>query len=134
MSKANESGEVIIVTGDRNWTDYPFILDVIRCWHSGLHIDLLVHGACRGAEVLCGRAAESLGIRCEANPADWDKLGRSAGPQRNRMMLYKHPECRVVLAFHDRIEASKGTKDMIKVSAHTGRSVYLYSHSGVEFL
>jgi hypothetical protein len=127
-------GSTIIVTGDRYWTDYAFILAVLADWHSGMHIRLLVHGACRGVDSLCDRAAEVLGIRVESNPAEWERLGLSAGPQRNRLMLHKHPECRVVLAFHNRIADSKGTRDMIKVSVNTGREVILYSHSGVTFL
>jgi len=129
-----QSTHTIIVTGDRYWTDYAFIFGILRDWHSEYHVALLVHGACRGADEICDLAASALYIPRKPYPAEWDRLGLGAGPQRNRLMLHQHPEARVVLAFHDHIVASKGTADMVRVSVRMGKQVVVYSHNGVEFL
>jgi hypothetical protein len=135
LTDASTDAHTIIVTGDRYWTDYAFILGTLRDWHIGFGIALLVHGDCRGADRLCGQAAIQLQIPVLAYPADWEKMGLGAGPQRNRQMVHSHSDdCCVVLAFHDKIAASKGTADMVKVCVRMHKQVVLYSHSGVEFL
>ena len=45
-------------------------------------------------------------------PANWVKYGRAAGPIRNRRMLELVPPD-LVVAFHDDLESSRGTKDMV---------------------
>ena len=45
-------------------------------------------------------------------PAQWSKYGRAAGPLRNTQMLSEgNPD--IVLAFHDNIKRSRGTRNMI---------------------
>lgn len=73
----------------------------------------IVHGDAAGADKMCGYVAEKLGYPVHKIPANWSKFGRAAGPIRNREMLKQHPDIGLVLAFHDDIEHSKGTKDMI---------------------
>ena len=121
---------VTLITGDRWWTDYQLILDSIRSWHDKVGISLLVHGACRGADILGDKAANKLGIPTDPNPADWDQYGNRAGPIRNRAMLIKHPEIELVIGFHDNIGNSKGTKDMMTVAHNRGLVVCLESHAG----
>jgi hypothetical protein len=59
-------------------------------------------------------------------PADWDKYGKAAGPIRNQQMLDEgHPD--MVIAFHDDLTNSKGTKDMVKRAKKAGVPVYLVS-------
>jgi hypothetical protein len=130
----SDNQAIVLVTGDRYWKDYQFILNVIRDWHDGLGIRLLVHGACWGADNLCDRAATEIGIPTDPNPAPWESMGLQAGPWRNRNMIHAWPEIETVLAFHDHIKTSTGTKDMIKVALNLGKQVVLHSHSGVEFL
>jgi hypothetical protein len=60
----------------------------------------------------CGCAVEP---RLICRPADWKHYGIAAGPIRNGWMLKDKPD--VVVGFHDAIEESKGTGDML-LKAH----------------
>lgn len=60
-------------------------------------------------------------------PADWKTYGRAAGPIRNRQMLTcGQPD--LVLAFHDALEISKGTANMVKIARKAGVPVVVISH------
>ena len=72
----------------------------------------IVEGGCRGADLIAAKIAIELGITVHERPANWKKYGRRAGAIRNREMFDEF-QPRSVLAFHDNIEQSKGTKDMI---------------------
>lgn len=74
--------------GSRGWTDDRWIgvvlADIDRDYDGEIR---LLHGGCpRGADPMCGAAANTLGWRVKAMPAAWDRLGRRAGPARNREM------------------------------------------------
>jgi phage baseplate assembly protein W len=45
-------------------------------------------------------------------PADWNRYGVSAGPKRNRAM-FRAIEPHLVIAFHDDLKYSKGTRHMV---------------------
>ena len=62
--------------------------------------------------------------------ADWGRFGKGAGPRRNRIMLNESP--RIVLAFHDNLKTSKGTKDMLKAATSKGYSCFLWNSKGEE--
>jgi hypothetical protein len=106
----------VLVTGDRNWTDK----DAIRCELAQLPADtLIIHGACRGADLLAQEVAQELGLPDLPFPVDWDQarrdLGhrwRAAGPIRNRKMLVEGRPHRA-LAFHRDLKSSRGTLDMV---------------------
>lgn len=102
----------LLVCGDRNWTDRNLILKTIKSISYG-DIELLVHGGARGADRLAGSCARELGITTKSVRADWSRYGRAAGPIRNQKMLGDHKPT-VALAFHDDIENSKGTADMVR--------------------
>lgn len=121
---------IVLITGDRWWNDYQFILASIRGWHKYVGITLLVHGACRGADLMGDRAAEYLDIPRTGHPANWDRDGRAAGPIRNRQMLIDHPDIELVIGFHDSIQTSKGTKDMLRIASGRGILCSLESHNG----
>lgn len=105
----------IIVTGDRNWQDIPSVVDQLKKFRSGT---ILVHGACRGADIICAAVAETLGYVVRPYPADWDRYKIAAGPIRNQQMLdaehtLEEP-IQLCLVFHNDIENSRGTADMLK--------------------
>lgn len=114
----------ILVCGDRGWTDSEFIYKILEKEASDT---VIIHGAARGADSLAGYAALKLGFKIESYPADWKTYGRAAGPIRNRQMLLMGKPHQV-FAFHDDIENSKGTKDMMKQAEKAGLLVTLYSH------
>lgn len=96
------------------WSDIKTVADTLEQLPSGT---ILVHGACRGADITCAAVAESLGFTVRGYPADWDKYGKGAGPVRNRQMLKEEhlttEPIDLCLAFHNDIENSRGTKDMM---------------------
>lgn len=89
------------------------------------HAPVVVHGAARGADSLSGEVAEELGCTVEVYPADWLKYGKAAGPIRNKQMLDTGPD--VVLAFHDDLENSKGTRHCVTEAEKRGLEVRKYT-------
>ena len=104
----------ILVTGDREWSDIPRVVEELKGFRPGT---ILVHGACRGADIICAAVAEALRFEVRAYPADWEKHRKAAGPIRNQQMLdtENKPDepIDLVLAFHNNIQDSRGTADML---------------------
>lgn len=126
----------VLVTGDREWSDIKAVLDVLEQLPPGT---ILVHGACRGADVTCAAVAEALGFTVRAYPADWDRFHKGAGPIRNQQMLdcEHRPEEPIDLcfAFHNNINNSRGTKDMMRRAEKAGvptRLITSYPRSSAE--
>lgn len=125
---------IVLVTGDRDWIDYAFVYDVMRELQRMFRDKLEVaQGLARGADTLTAVACVNLGIKLlgpdevevpdPTKPrvttiklrgwgAKWEAEGRAAGPIRNATMI-KESKAQLVLAFHDRIDQSKGTRDML---------------------
>jgi len=113
----------VIFCGGRDFADYPFILRSVgrllrdRGWRPA---DVrAVHGAAPGADTLAARACRALGIEAVPYPADWRRLGKAAGPARNREMLVKELPC-LVVAF----PGGRGTANMLELAK--GRSVPIW--------
>ncbi len=95
---------------------------------SGLDPEFIIHGGCRGADVLAHDIADELGIHCQVFEADWSKYGKSAGPIRNKKMLKDgHPD--LVLAFFDG-KRTKGTMNMVKLAKEAHVPVLEYGIGG----
>jgi len=100
---------IVIICGDRNWTDEDTIDEYIKILppHS-----TIIHGNCRAVDKIAAKLGRIRGHRVIPNSAEWNKFGRGAGPIRNRRMLEEgQPD--LVVAFHDDLSRSKGTADMI---------------------
>jgi hypothetical protein len=129
----------ILVSGDRNWTEYPVIFEALtKAWEDwskregatpGSRNVMVIHGAANGADKLAGKAAFMLGFGIRATPADWNKYKKGAGPVRNSLML-KENKVDLVLAFHDHLADSKGTRDMVQKALEIGKPVRLYKSDG----
>ena len=79
---------------------------------------VVVHGAAAGADSLGGDWATARGIPVQVFPADWDTLGRKAGPIRNQQMLDDgKPD--LVVAF----PGGRGTAHMMRISREAGVEV-----------
>ncbi len=76
---------------------------------------IIIHGAANGADTIAGMAAKELGLEVMEFPAEWSKHGKRAGPIRNQQML-DEGRPNGVIAFHEDISRSKGTKHMIKIA------------------
>lgn len=79
----------------------------------------VVHGAAKGAESSAADFARKNGMREEAHYADWNTHGRSAGPIRNKEMVYSDPKPNICLAFIADSE-SRGTKNVMMMARKRG--------------
>lgn len=108
----------ILICGSRDWNDFPTVkkyLEEIKQKSMATNDEQLpkiIHGGCKGADSIAGYLATQLGFPIRVFKADWLSHGKSAGPKRNQQMLDEgHPN--LVVAFHDALESSKGTLDMV---------------------
>lgn len=114
----------VLVCGDRFWEDRGFLeatLDALGPF------DLLIEGEARGADTMAREWAISRGVPYKPFPANWDKYGKAAGPIRNQQMLDEgQPD--LVVAFHNSLDTSRGTKDMVKRANAAGIPVGTFSN------
>lgn len=104
----------ILITGSRHYSNKKLMTDTLDKLRP---IELIIHGAARGADMIAQEYAENHSIATCQHPANWKKYGRRAGPIRNQAMLYSHPDINLVLAFP--LSDSIGTWDMVrKAHAH----------------
>ena len=115
----------ILFCGDRNWSNYKVICEVM----AELKPDVVIEGEAQGADILSREAAEYFGIPVQRFPANWVVYGRAAGPIRNTQML-KEGKPDMVVAFHNSITTSKGTLNMVNQSRKQGLKVVVYTESG----
>lgn len=103
----------VLVCGDRNWTDREAIWWALYGFPKDT---VIISGGCSGADTFADEIAQEFGLVSEIYLADWKGAGKAAGPLRNKTML-EVGEPDLVIAFHNDITNSKGTKDM----AHRAR-------------
>lgn len=117
--------ETVLVTGDRTWDAKHIIMQVLQ----ELKPSKVIQGGALGADTLARMCAAVLKIPCKEYVAEWNVYGRAAGPKRNKQMLDDgKPD--LVVAFHDNLEKSKGTKNMIMIANRHGVPVHLYNSKG----
>jgi len=115
----------ILVCGSRDWNNFELIRGRLEKFPKD---SIVIHGGCRGADIISGMIAKDLGMEVLCFPAEWEKHGRSAGPKRNRRMLEEGVPS-LVLAFHNDVASSKGTADMIKRARSKGVPVEVISEA-----
>jgi len=120
----------ILFCGDRHWSNYKIICDVMADLDPD--VDVVIEGGAKGADILAAAAADYFDIPVLTFPADWKKYGRAAGPVRNTQMLTEgKPD--MVLAFHDDIDSSKGTRNMVEQAKKKGIPVRVYNSKGENY-
>lgn len=101
----------VVITGARDWSDTQLI-HLLTARIQMLPPDtVILHGGCRGVDTHAGLIAKKLHYSVNVYHAKWSIHGPSAGPIRNLRMLAQNPSS--VIAFHDDLSKSKGTKHMI---------------------
>ena len=110
---------VVLVSGSRTWSssevaraELERLVDDECAWYRPR---VLVHGACRGADVIAAAQAQLTGwtlLAMPVTPEQWRTQGRAAGVLRNAQMLEVARPC-VVLALREQGE-SRGTDDMLR--------------------
>ena len=102
----------VVVAGCRDYTNYQEAKEFIDYCISNIRTDnriIIVSGGAKGADTLGERYARENGFNVERHLPDWEKLGKNAGPKRNREMA---KICDFVICFWD--GKSLGTKSMIE--------------------
>jgi len=150
----DDSQRRVLVCGDRTWgspTDEGFhdhfrvVVGTLDALHAQAPIEMIIEGCCRGVDRIAGQhqpgdvpGTDDPGwawlnrVPGYHFPADWT-LGRRAGPLRNsRMLMEGRPS--EVIAFHDDLRSSRGTRDMVKKARAAGVPVRLYNGLGHEVL
>lgn len=104
----------VLVCGGRSFMDHEWVdreLDELNSAHSISHI---IHGAAPGADTLAGTWAWKRGVQQVICPAQWERLGKTAGPIRNNRMLELKPN--LVIAF----PGGPGTASMVRLTKAAG--------------
>jgi hypothetical protein len=108
-----------LVCGGRQFADAAFIFSTLDALHAERPIGLLIEGAAKGTDRIAGQWAEDRGVEHAVYPADWQGLGRRAGPIRNEQMLREgRPD--IVVAF----PGGRGTQHMCDLAGAAGIEVY----------
>ena len=85
-----------------------------------------------GPDTIARFEAEKRHLTILKYPADWAKYHLGAGPIRNKQMLVEgKPDA--VFCFHDDLERSKGTANMVSQytkKTHPNLRIVHYNHSG----
>jgi len=98
----------VVVCGSRKWLN----IEIIKKRLTKLSCNaIVIEGGCEGADLMARNIALDVGLEIVEFPAAWKKYGNSAGPIRNIKMLDTRPE--LVIAFHNDIQNSKGTKHIV---------------------
>ena len=111
----------IVVAGCRNYNNFAEAKQYIDFCISNLrkeHEIIFVSGGCSGADMLGERYAKENGFKIERHPAEWEKYGKSAGPNRNKKMAEIGD---YVICFWD--GKSRGTKSMINFTKQMGKPI-----------
>jgi len=119
----------VLICGDRHWDDEELIRDYFKT----LPINtVIITGAAPGADTIAENLArEMFTLEPEVYDAEWHRYGRAAGPIRNKRMLDEgKPD--LVAAFHNDIENSKGTADMLKQAKKAGVHTELHASHGAD--
>lgn len=124
--KRRTKAQRVLVCGDREWFARAAIERHLRRFSKSTTV---IHGACRGADSIGGEVAKALGFEVVPYPANWAAYGKAAGPLRNQLMLDEGKPT-LVLAFHQDLASSKGTKDMVSRAERAGVPVRVINNCG----
>ena len=114
----------LLVTGGRDFKDRVLAFSALDKLDREHCIDVVIHGAARGADTEAARWCAVRGVPVWPFPADWSK-GKGAGIARNQDMLDQaFPE--QVLAF----PGGAGTADMVRRARAAGLPVIEVNEHG----
>tara|TARA_R110002096_G_scaffold338000_1_gene531284 strand:+ start:333 stop:683 length:351 start_codon:yes stop_codon:yes gene_type:complete len=106
----------LIIAGSRNFTDYQKLkTECSQFLQEHKNIEIVSGGHYKGADRLGIQYAKEKGFNLIKFPAEWNKLGKAAGPIRNKEMA-NYADALIV--FWD--GKSSGTKNMIQLAKQKG--------------
>lgn len=119
----------VLICGDRAWMHSKVIMKVIE----ELKPTVVIEGGCSGADSIARECAFALNIQVDEYKAHWNEYGRAAGPIRNKEMIEEgRPD--LVVAFHNNIKKSAGTKNMLMQAKKYYIPTKLYNSKGEEYV
>lgn len=123
----------IVIAGGRGFNDYTFLEDKVNEIIKDIKKEdiVIVSGAAKGADTLGEVFAHSHGIELKRFPAEWDRLGKSAGLIRNITMA-KYASINnngMLIAFWN--GKSRGTKHMIETAKKYNMTVHVIDYDYV---
>jgi hypothetical protein len=122
----------VIVCGSRYWSNTKRVYQILDKLDKD---DLtIIEGGANGADACAAAWARLHNIPLIEVPAEWDKYAKVAGPRRNRQMLDNYGQVDEVIAFHNALENSKGTKDMVNYAISKKVPVALVSDTELKWL
>ena len=125
MANKKENFKVVIA-GSRGFSNYKLLREScnkLLFEKRKTHNIIVVSGNAKGADQLGEKYSKDEGFDLEVYPAQWKKLGKSAGYKRNEQMAEIADG---LIAFWD--GESKGTKHMIDISNKKGIDVRIIKY------
>jgi hypothetical protein len=105
----------VLVCGGRDFSDRATLTAALDRLHAERGFTLVIAGGARGADTMAEEWAASRGVPCDVYMAEWERLGRKAGPIRNaRMLTEGNPD--LVVAF----PGGRGTAHMVRIARRAG--------------
>ena len=120
----------VIICGSRNWKEEKALPEYrIETYIKTLPPNSgVIHGDAPGADTIADRIAREQGHTVIKVKANWDLYGDAAGPIRNQEMLDRGVD--EVVAFHEDLANSTGTKDMVQRARKAWIPVEIFTRSG----
>lgn len=109
-----------IIAGMRDFTDYEYFRAYMKLLSPFLEITEVVSGHAKGVDSMAEYWAQSNNIPLRIFPAEWDRLGKRAGHDRNQKMA---SYAEGLIAFWN--GSSRGTQDMIKTALKDNLEGYI---------
>ena len=108
----------VLVCGGRDYSNKDYVWGLLDQIHEERAVDMIIHGACRGADEMAFEWSKWWSVNARAFPPDWSKHGKAAGPIRNQQMIDEgKPD--LVVAF----PGGRGTADMTRRARAAGIEV-----------
>lgn len=108
----------VIIAGSRNINDYGLVVQAVT--RSGYTITEVVSGCATGVDRLGEQWARANDIPIKEMPADWNRYGNSAGPQRNKAMA-EYADAAIVVWDGK----SRGSRNMIENMIRRKKPYYI---------
>ena len=107
------------VVGSRHFNNYPFLCEILK-WYD---ISAIISGGAKGADSLAAKYAMENNMPLKEFQAEWDKLGKAAGPICNRKIVEAADE---IVAFMDQKIPTPGTSNIIALAESLNKPVFVY--------
>lgn len=103
----------VAIVGSRGYSDLNAVIEYV----AELPTDtVVITGGARGVDLTAETAARKRGLEVVVHLADWENLGKAAGPIRNQKVV---DDCDKLTAFWD--GTSPGTKGVISLASKAGK-------------